>query len=80
MMNRREAVGSLLLGGLALATIGQAEAACPNIDAAIKALTAAKSDLQNAAHDYNGHRADALKAVNAALSQLGLCLQSKQCS
>ena len=46
----------------------------PNIRAAIDALEHAKTDLQNAAHDYHGHRVEALEAVNHALEQLHLAL------
>jgi hypothetical protein len=47
----------------------------PRIVAAIKALTAAKDELQAAARDFGGHRADAVKAIDAALEQLNLALQ-----
>jgi hypothetical protein len=47
----------------------------PNIHKAVNALERAKGDLQNAAHDYCGHRVEALEATNAALRQLGLALQ-----
>jgi hypothetical protein len=42
----------------------------PLIRRAVGALTAAKGDLQNAAHDYCGHRVEALEATNNALHQL----------
>ena len=42
----------------------------PMIRRAINALHSAKTDLQNAAHDYCGHRVEALEATNNALSQL----------
>jgi hypothetical protein len=42
----------------------------PQIRKAIVALDHAKADLQNAEHDYCGHRAEALEAVNRALEQL----------
>jgi len=42
----------------------------PLIKRALGALQAAKSDLQNAAHDYCGHRVEALEATNAAISEL----------
>jgi F0F1-type ATP synthase membrane subunit b/b' len=51
-----------------------AEERHPNIRAAIDALEHAKTDLQNAAHDYHGHRVEALEAVNHALEQLRLAL------
>ena len=47
----------------------------PNIDRAISALGAAEGDLQNAAHDYCGHRVAALDAVRAALGQLKLAVE-----
>ncbi|HZT59956.1 MAG TPA: hypothetical protein VFA21_15205 [Pyrinomonadaceae bacterium] len=46
----------------------------PEIRAAIDALEHAKTDLQDAAHDYHGHRVEALEAVNHALEQLRLAL------
>ena len=42
----------------------------PLIRKAINALEAAKTDLQNAAHDFHGHRVEALESVNTALNQL----------
>jgi hypothetical protein len=47
----------------------------PNIYRAINALGAAERDLQNAAHDYCGHRVQALQSVQNALSQLKLAIQ-----
>jgi len=55
----------------------------PNITRAIRALQAAKGDLQAASHDYCGHRAAALEATNAALNQLGAaiaCLERRGAS
>ena len=48
----------------------------PKIRQAISALEAAKNDLQNAAHDYCGHRVEALEAVNQAIDQLNQALAS----
>jgi len=47
----------------------------PNINRAIGALGSAEGDLQNAAHDYCGHRVEALEAVRAALNQLRLAIE-----
>src|SRR5215469_15097462 len=47
----------------------------PRIHAAIRALESARGDLQNAAHDYCGHRVEALEATNAALNQLGRAIE-----
>jgi hypothetical protein len=46
----------------------------PMIRRAINALEGAKDDLQNAAHDFRGHRVEALEAVNRALNQLQAAL------
>ena len=46
----------------------------PEIREAIRALERAKIDLQNAAHDYHGHRQEALDSVDRALNQLQLAL------
>lgn len=47
----------------------------PRIRAAIRQLEAAKKELQEAPHDFGGHRADALQAVDKAIEQLRLALQ-----
>lgn len=47
----------------------------PRIHEAIKALDRAKYDLQHAAHDFGGHRADAVRSVDEAIRQLNLALQ-----
>ncbi len=41
----------------------------PAIRAAINALEKAKVDLEHAAHDFGGHRAEALKGVDNAVNQ-----------
>ena len=52
----------------------------PMIRKAIAALERAKDDLQDAAHDYCGHRAEALEATNNAINQLRLALESDRAS
>jgi hypothetical protein len=47
----------------------------PRIRSAIRELEAAKKELQAAPHDFGGHRADAVQAVDRALEQLRLALQ-----
>lgn len=47
----------------------------PRIHAAIKELQEAKAELQAAPHDFGGHRADAVMAVDKAIEQLRLALQ-----
>src|SRR5215831_11808854 len=65
-------LASLMLS-ISLLMPAQSEAggeAHPLIRRAVNALQAARTDLQNAAHDYCGHRVEALGATNAALEQL----------
>jgi len=47
----------------------------PHIRSALVELTAARKELQTAAHDFGGHRVDALRAVDAAIKQLRLAQQ-----
>ena len=42
----------------------------PHIHAALKELRDARSELKEADHDFGGHRAEALKAVDEAITQL----------
>lgn len=46
----------------------------PRIRSAIRELEAAKAELQKAPHDFGGHRADAVVAVDKAIEQLKLAL------
>jgi hypothetical protein len=46
----------------------------PEINGAIRALKRAREHLQAAAHDFNGHRADALAAVDNAVKQLQIII------
>ena len=48
----------------------------PHIDAAIKALQNAKSQLESANHDFDGHRSKALEHVNQALEECHAALNS----
>src|ERR1043166_7255479 len=47
----------------------------PEIRQAIRSLERAKDHLQKAAHDFGGHRAEALEACDNAIRQLKLALQ-----
>jgi hypothetical protein len=47
----------------------------PRIHAAIREVEAAKAELQKAPHDFGGHRADAVQAVDRAIEQLRVALQ-----
>lgn len=47
----------------------------PHIHAAVAELREARNELQHAAHDFCGHRADALRDTQAALNQLQKALE-----
>lgn len=52
-----------------------AEGRHPEIHAAIESLRNAKAHLNAAAHDYQGHRVDAIKAIDEAIHQLDICMK-----
>ena len=47
----------------------------PEIRAAIRSLERTKVELEHSAHDYGGHRVEALKSVDEALKHLRLALE-----
>jgi hypothetical protein len=47
----------------------------PEIERALGALSAARDHLNHAAHDFGGHRVDAIRAIDEADRQLRICLQ-----
>ena len=47
----------------------------PQIREAIAALRIAKEHMEHAAHDFGGHRVEAIKAADEALKQLEMCLK-----
>jgi hypothetical protein len=47
----------------------------PEIREALGALRRAKAHLEHAAHDFGGHRVDALRATDEAIRQLEICLK-----
>jgi hypothetical protein len=46
----------------------------PEIRDAMRALQAARDHLEHAAHDFHGHRVDAIAAIDAAMRQLRICM------
>ncbi len=48
----------------------------PEIRAAIESLHNAKEHLEHAAHDFHGHRVDAIHAIDEAERQLRLCMEA----
>ncbi len=47
----------------------------PEIREAIASLRRARAHLEHAAHDFGGHRVEALKATDEAIHQLEICLE-----
>ena len=47
----------------------------PKIREAIEALRSAHEDLEHAAHDFGGHRVDAMHSIDEAIKQLEICLK-----
>jgi len=47
----------------------------PEIERALAALHDAREHLEHAAHDFGGHRVDAIKSIDEADRQLRVCLQ-----
>lgn len=71
-VTRRAALaGTASLTGLVLAaTVGQAKERHPEIQRAIRSLEQARDYMQHAAHDFGGHRVEALRACDHAIEQL----------
>ena len=53
--------------------------ACPNIHGAIESLRGAEHDLHEAAHDFCGHRAEAMRTVHEAIEQLRAAENCQKC-
>ncbi|HUC53156.1 MAG TPA: hypothetical protein VMR90_03875 [Candidatus Cybelea sp.] len=47
----------------------------PEIREALGALRRAKEHMEHAAHDFGGHRVEAVEATNQAIKQLEICLK-----
>jgi len=60
---------------LALSSPSPAAGRHPQIEAALRALHDAKEHLEHAAHDFGGHRVDAIRAIDEADRQLRICMQ-----
>lgn len=47
----------------------------PEIRDAIESLRRAKEHLNHASHDYQGHREEAIRAIDNAIAQLQVCMR-----
>ena len=76
-LTRRSTLTAAGAAGLALvAGISAAQAEPhPAIRNAINALEKAKFDLEHAAHDFGGHRVEAIEAIDRAIEQLRIALR-----
>ena len=49
----------------------------PHISEALQAMRSAKSHLEAAAHDFQGHRSKSLEHLNAAIKEAEVCMTMK---
>jgi hypothetical protein len=54
-------------------------ARCPNIHGAVEALRSAKQELEEARHDFCGHRKEALEAIDHSLHELHEAEECDRC-
>lgn len=65
----------LVLAFPAMAPASAAPERHPEIRAALDALHSAKDHLQHGAHDFGGHRVEAIRATDEAIRLAELCLK-----
>ncbi len=75
MKNRLVSSLAVLALMLAVSSPSPAFGKHPQIEDALHALHNAKDHLEHAAHDFGGHRVDAIRAIDEADRQLRICLQ-----
>ena len=74
-MRRKLLTTCALLGMIFLMSTGSiAEPKHPQIREAMDALKNAREHLEHAAHDFGGHRVDAIHAIDDAMHQLEICM------
>ena len=73
---KKHIVGALAVGAMLLAFTPNSTAAGmhPEIHAALESLRGARAHLMEAKHDFHGHRAEALKHVDAAIHEAEICM------
>jgi len=54
-------------------------ARCPSIHESILRLDAAEGDMRNAAHDFCGHKREAMEATHRAIEQLKMAENCDRC-
>ncbi len=66
---------ALLFAMLLLSPASPAREPHPHIAAALQSLRDAKRQLESAAHDYHGHRVEAIKHVDQAIHEAEICMK-----
>ena len=69
-MKKALVVATTLAFAAGLAVSSLAADMHPEMHSAAKRLEKAKADLQHAAHDYDGHRTAAIRAIDNALAEI----------
>jgi hypothetical protein len=67
-------LGGLLCGGTWMLSAQNERAMHPRIAKAIEALKDARAYMDAAPHDFGGHKAEAIRATDAAIRQLNFAL------
>jgi hypothetical protein len=52
---------------------------CPNIHGAIESLRSAEQELKEGAHDFCGHKVEAMRTVHEAIEQLRMAEGCARC-
>jgi hypothetical protein len=66
----------LMAGPVAAQVVVKKKIEHPRLHHALFELREARRELETAKHDFGGHRVKAIKAVNAAITQIELCLNA----
>ena len=68
-------LGGAAVGAATLTETAHAGEPHKKIHSAISALKEAREYLENAKHDFGGHKKDAIEHINGAIHHLKLCLK-----
>jgi hypothetical protein len=75
MRKKLTTAGIALAVMLVMSPVSIAAPRHPEIRAALDALHNAKDHLEHAAHDFGGHRVDAIHSIDEAMHQLEICMR-----
>jgi hypothetical protein len=71
----RAAAAPVVAAAAPAAAASPAMPAHPNIEAALEAMRNAHHHLEDASHDYHGHRVKAIEHLDAAIHEAEICMQ-----